>query len=599
LGVVFLFLASISLALISLALFCWAAFNQGDLSHTVLSSYALLNGNVQDFYDFNAAIVGGNDYLPTIYIVFAIWMIPLKILGLTTATSPGMLIFLNPAEVLWSKVLLLAAFFVAIYLIKQIAELLWPKDSRIKRLLPLVFATSPIAIFTIDIFSQYDIFGLVFILLGFKAFLKKDLIRFAAYFAVAISFKYFALAVFIPLLLIGYQRLRNLLILPLLALSLTVLELALYWNNDAFSGRIFTLAAGRATLASSQLLSLACLGIYVLGCIFLLVDRRGNRNDFERRAVFASALALGLLFQAVTWNPQWLLLVTPFFALTLGYVRRVRVSLAVESVLFVGYIWYCVHFWQNNVDGSMITRGALAEVFPTVQFRLAEIFPLWGVQPSWFAIRIYLLSPLVFLLIDLLIRGDEPKKVRSDSKLLAARLMLVVMLFIVPTVASSLMPTSLVAKAFNSSLSDRLTRVDVSASADQPFGELLPEGPVIQSFISSKESLRGVRVQFATYARLNKGTTTLSLEDHEGNLLGTRSIDNQSMIDNGWIDLILDREIDAQVKTLYMILTAEGTSPGSAITAWSTRRDLYSEGSLSVAGKTISSDLVFSTFHGR
>src|SRR5476651_2579914 len=62
--------------------FCFLIFQQGDLFHTSTSSYAYLEGHFIDFYDYNKKVVGGNDYYALIYIIFAIWNIPLKIFGL-------------------------------------------------------------------------------------------------------------------------------------------------------------------------------------------------------------------------------------------------------------------------------------------------------------------------------------------------------------------------------------------------------------------------------------------------------------------------------------------------------------------------------------
>ena len=66
---------------ISLGL-CFLLFKQSDLTHTNSSSFAYLYGHFWDFYDYNQSRMGDNNYLPIFYWFFAIWNIPLKLLGL-------------------------------------------------------------------------------------------------------------------------------------------------------------------------------------------------------------------------------------------------------------------------------------------------------------------------------------------------------------------------------------------------------------------------------------------------------------------------------------------------------------------------------------
>ena len=65
-----------------LAILCFVSFQYSyDLSHTIACTYALLNGHIKDFYDFCMEQYQEINYMPTTYLVFAIWNLPLKILG--------------------------------------------------------------------------------------------------------------------------------------------------------------------------------------------------------------------------------------------------------------------------------------------------------------------------------------------------------------------------------------------------------------------------------------------------------------------------------------------------------------------------------------
>jgi uncharacterized membrane protein len=85
--------------------------------------------------------------------------------------------------------------------------------------LSAIFASSPIAVFAVFIFGQYDIIGIFFTMLGFYYYVKDNRLRFSLFFSLAISVKYFALIPFLPLLLLKEKR-----ILPLLKYILISLQ---------------------------------------------------------------------------------------------------------------------------------------------------------------------------------------------------------------------------------------------------------------------------------------------------------------------------------------------------------------------------------------
>lgn len=104
-----------------LLLFCFLFSQQVDLFHTSSSSYAYLNGHITDFYDYNKPLVDGNDYLPIIYAIFAIWNLPLKLFGLThNVAATG--VMLSIPELIWTKLLLVIFYFASAFVIYKISK---------------------------------------------------------------------------------------------------------------------------------------------------------------------------------------------------------------------------------------------------------------------------------------------------------------------------------------------------------------------------------------------------------------------------------------------------------------------------------------------
>ena len=101
---------------------CFLLFQQGDLRHTIFSSFAYLNGHFVDFYEYNRKYLGRNDYLPLTYIIFAIWNIPLYLLGLVTSPELQQEAWL-PVLIGWGKLLPVVFFFAVVKVLAKISEI--------------------------------------------------------------------------------------------------------------------------------------------------------------------------------------------------------------------------------------------------------------------------------------------------------------------------------------------------------------------------------------------------------------------------------------------------------------------------------------------
>ena len=85
----------------------------GDIRHTSMSSYAILNGHLSDFYLYNKSVVGGNDYDIFIYLIFALWNVPLYIAGYTAET-------LGSIAMLYNKLLPIIFWLLSAYVLYRI-----------------------------------------------------------------------------------------------------------------------------------------------------------------------------------------------------------------------------------------------------------------------------------------------------------------------------------------------------------------------------------------------------------------------------------------------------------------------------------------------
>jgi hypothetical protein len=389
-----------TLYLLALAL-CIVIFKQSDLTHTYTSSYAYLLGHIRDFYDYNQPFMVRNDYLPLMYAIFALWNLPLKLLGLLTPAEMGDAVWKmsTPIEILWSKLMLATFFFASVVWVGKIANLIRNSREAIALNPSLLFATSPIAIFAVFIFSQYDVIGVFFTLLGLYFYFQKKFLRFALCFSVAISFKYFACFIYLPLVLIIEKRPIHILRYGLLGILMTALQIGFYWHSEVFQNSFFALAGDKTGEAMNRGKAIYLGLLYLALCGYAYVSKTPltlTSHEWARKTILICTLAYALMFSLVRWHPQWLLILMPFFALATLYIHPTKGFLRLEVIAYIAFIWLCVNGWSKNVDVTMIQEGALHAYIPTLSYFGADLLSSKGEGLARLIFYLYLYSPFLF-----------------------------------------------------------------------------------------------------------------------------------------------------------------------------------------------------------
>ncbi len=131
----------------------------------------LSSGAFWDFYEWDAYQYNmWGSYMPSTYLVFAVWNIPIKLLGIVTRPER---FAANTAVLMWYKLLPVSLYLVSGYLIYKIASVIGMGTKKSK-LCAYVFLTTPIGFFSQFMFGQYDIFTVFLILLGIYYYLKDN-----------------------------------------------------------------------------------------------------------------------------------------------------------------------------------------------------------------------------------------------------------------------------------------------------------------------------------------------------------------------------------------------------------------------------------------
>ncbi|MCI0502362.1 MAG: hypothetical protein L0Y48_02095 [Fusobacteria bacterium] len=340
-----------------IAAICFITFQQPDLIHTGGSSIAYLNGHILDFYDYNVQYVGGNAYLPSTYIMFAIWNIPIYLLNILTL--PGMR-NVPWIAIMWFKLLPSIFYIISGYLIYKIGV-----DNGIgikkSKMMAFIFLTAPLAIFSQFIFGQYDIFTVFFILLGLYFYFKNDMWKFIIFFGIAMTFKYFALLIFIPLLLLKEKNILKILRNGLLAALPLLVEILIYFKSTAFKSGVFgfnaknyLFNAGFETTYTSISIVIVLFMVIVAWAYFTkIVDDK----SLFKWSIYFSNIVLFLIFGLSMWHPQWLILAVPFMVISAIINKHFDTFMIIDIILMLVFTIFTVNFFVNNVDQQLMYFG--------------------------------------------------------------------------------------------------------------------------------------------------------------------------------------------------------------------------------------------------
>ncbi|CAM2067143.1 hypothetical protein SCOR_17320 [Sulfidibacter corallicola] len=109
----------------------------------------------------------------------------------------------------------------------------------------------------------------------------------------------------------------------------------------------------------------------------------------------------------------------------------------------------------------------------------------------------------------------------------------------------------------------------------EPAGPILPESPIVTEFDCPKDGLTRVRLNLATYNRINTSTlrvaiSELGLAEAEESLLWSVDLDAAQIRDNSWLTLDLEPLASAG-KRLRLALSSPDATPANAVTIWVNR----------------------------
>lgn len=357
---------------------CFLFYQHGDITHTGGSSFAYLNGHFFDFYDYNKGIFTVNNYLPTTYIIFAIWNIPLRLLHVVTEPTMAVCTFAR----MWYKLGTTIFYIASAYLIYKIC--LYKKVSNKNSIMAaFLFLSNPIAIYSQFIFGQYDIFTVFFMLLGFYYYIKKDNNKFVLSFAVALTCKYFSLLIFVPLLLLREKNVWKIIRNMLGVVSVFVFEVLIYISSIAFregvfgfsaTGYIFNLSLDNGFTKVSLVMV-----AWVFLCAYAYFKECNNELEEFQWSIYLSCIVMFICFGLSFWHPQWLLMAIPFWVLGMFFHKKPDIYMLLDLLMMVLFVLLVAGVWPNQCDQNLMMGGIIKNYVADYigkDYRMADLMHL-------------------------------------------------------------------------------------------------------------------------------------------------------------------------------------------------------------------------------
>lgn len=412
-----------------LLLFCYLSFNHGDIVVTSTHGEDLLSlilkGQFLNFYDYTQSTAV---YLIPIYIIFAIWSIPINIIfAIFNIPIWGVIDYggINFYMLMWYKLLPVIFTVLSALVLYKIGRYVGMKDGKAKWMV-FVFMSIPILVFSQFIFGQYDSICMFFTLLSFYYFLQKKYYKFAILMSIAITFKMFALFLFIPLVLLFEKRFWHILKYLLIGLFGTIFCNLLFMGSPGFTdaknftGNMFQrfFYSGIPTVYGVvSLFILILIGI----CVFAYLKKIDEHDKFSfyNWSIYICLAIYSSLFMSILWHPQWLLILTPFIVLAAFMNDNLKTSIILNITASIGYLLIVVTYFAGNVDELLINRGIFAQIFQhtlPMQGHIASFLTRFSFLNNNVFVTIFFAS----LLINLIIKFPTKDRIKNNEALIAS-----------------------------------------------------------------------------------------------------------------------------------------------------------------------------------
>ena len=304
------------------------------------------------------------------------------------------------------------------------------------------------------------------------------------------------------------------------------------------------------------------------------------------------------MFSSVIWHPQWLILLTPYFAFSYYFIKHKKLFFFVEIIGALAFMWITVNGWPNNVDAGMVNRGALKYLMPQPLLNISDFL-----KPEYNLIfrkifSFYLFFPILLICYEHFIQKKiKQVKYFNFEKFLTLRFLLGNSIFFGFALICTFIPMSLAISVNPDAYLKKLNEEIFLPGPQTAIGEIFGNKKAIQTFMASQNNLSGLSVMLATYMRNNNQAVKFTLESADGEKIAEEIIDAKKIFDNRFKGFSFPNQPNSKGKIYKFFISSTDSFSGNAITAWATKNDSHLNGELTFAGNNLDGDLVMNLYY--
>lgn len=399
--------------------FCFVLFANTDLVFTGNQGMMVWKSHLVDMYDvFTEQFECTANYFPTTYIMFAIWNLPLKLIGISCPESAW---DSRVVCTLWFKTLTTLIYISSSIIIYKIA-LLFDMQARKAKICMFAFLTFPVAFYCQFIYSQYDIFTVFFMLCGMYFYykdidnettLKKNMLHFCIFFGLATTCKYYAVLIFFVLLLLREKKILKIIIYSLLMIMPLFVELVIYLPSESFNTWVLGFHEIAYAMMGDFKTGVGTISLFQVVCCMIILwayfTNPKDKNNYIGWSMFLCSGICFALFGLMIWNAQWLLFAAPFWLLGMFINKHCNKFLIFDIVFVVLYYMNICRRWISGSDDGLLANGILRNLICSgngVSCR-HSIYYMGHIDPSLVNMAIFVLLLAYFVFMN-------PRNILSD-----------------------------------------------------------------------------------------------------------------------------------------------------------------------------------------
>lgn len=283
-----------------------------------------------------------------VYLCFALWGFPVWVIQ---RFIPGDVFYTYPV-MLWFKLMLITFIILSAHRFYKIMCRLDTVKESSAVLAAFLFVTSIFVVTCAGVISQYDILNVYFMLIGLDYYLRDKKAGFFLAFVAAVSFKYFALLFFIPLLLLKNKNM-GVDILASVGSIVPAALLTLIFPKPQDQIYNFNLI-GLFTSCQIQLgpYSASAFMAAILAIFLWAYRQKVNEKTLSQNLAFVFISVSGSFCLLADVYPYWPIITVPFVIFSLFFsAGNIDLALAAETAMGAGLavVYFFKYYWCYSI----------------------------------------------------------------------------------------------------------------------------------------------------------------------------------------------------------------------------------------------------------